>query len=202
MDTKKQTSAKHDTNEVETHAPQKPNSEAEKRADFDEAVDDATHEIAAVTDKWKRALADAENARRRADAARAEGREHGVAVAVEALAPALDALLLGIEAARNDPDTEDPRIVAHLEGLQSVWAAFETGLKALGVRAIAPEDVPFDPKLHEAISAQETDATKPGNVLVLHRPGYAIGQRLIRPARVTVSAAPTRAEPDQAGEAS
>lgn len=148
-------------------------------------------EIAELTDKWKRALADAENARKRADIARLDGLEHGTALAVEALAPALDALALGIEAAKAAPDTEDPRIKAHLEGLRNIRSAFETGLKALGVRTIVREDVPFDPKLHEAVGTQETDAATPGQVLVLHRPGYAIGERLIRPARVTVSAAPS-----------
>ncbi|RKF13542.1 nucleotide exchange factor GrpE [Roseovarius spongiae] len=151
---------------------------------------DAQAEIDRLTDKWKRALAEAENARKRADAARIEGREHGIAVAVEALAPAFDALALGIEAARNSPDAEDPRIIAHLEGLGNIRSAFETGLKALGVRTIAPEKTAFDPALHEAMQMQETDGAEPGQVLVLHRPGFAIGQRLIRPARVTVSAAP------------
>ncbi|AUJ65603.1 nucleotide exchange factor GrpE (plasmid) [Aestuarium zhoushanense] len=150
-------------------------------------------EIARLTDKWQRALADAENARKRADMSRAEGREHGIALAVEALAPVLDALSLGIEAARNSPDAEDPRIASHLEGLRKIRTAFETGLKALGVRTIAPVDTPFDPALHEAMQMQETDKAKPGQVVVLHRPGFAIGQRLIRPARVTVSAAPSEA---------
>ena len=109
---------------------------------------------------------------------------------VEALAPALDALSLGIEAARTSPDAKDPRIVSHLEGLDNIHTAFETGLKALGVRTIAPKDTPFDPALHEAMQTQETDTAKPGQVMVLHRPGFAIGQRLIRPARVTLSAAP------------
>ncbi len=137
-----------------------------------------------------------------ADTARIEGREHGIALAVEALAPALDALALGIAAAKADPDAGDPRIAAHLEGLRNIRGAFETGLKALGVRAIVPKDVPFDPKLHEAMGTQETGDTTPGQVLVLHRPGYAIGQRLIRPAHVTVSAAPARAHPERAEEAS
>ena len=47
---------------------------------------DPEAELEALTDKWKRALAEAENARKRADAARFDGREHGVALAVEALA--------------------------------------------------------------------------------------------------------------------
>ncbi|HEY9040140.1 MAG TPA: nucleotide exchange factor GrpE [Roseovarius sp.] len=169
---------------------------AEETTEADKTVLTPDEEIAFLTDKWKRALADAENARKRADAARADGREHGIAVAVEALAPALDALSLGIEAARTSPDAEDPRIVSHLEGLRNIRTTFETGLKALGVRTIAPDGTPFDPALHEAMQMQETDKTKPGQVIVLHRPGFAIGQRLIRPAHVTVSVAPSKPAED------
>lgn len=174
---------------TENEAAERADTPAEEKAPV-EAKPEMQEEIDRLTDKWKRALADAENARKRADAARKEGREHGIAVAVEALAPALDALALGIEAARNSPDAEDPRIVAHLEGLRNIRATFETGLKALSVRTIAPENTAFDPALHEAMQMQETKEAAPGQVLVLHRPGFAIGQRLIRPARVTVSVAP------------
>ncbi|MFW8637415.1 nucleotide exchange factor GrpE [Cribrihabitans pelagius] len=156
-----------------------------------DAAPDTGAEISQLTDKWKRALADAENARKCASAARLEGREHGIAVAVEALAPALDALSLGIEAAHKDPEAGDPRSVAHLEGLRNIRTAFETGLKALGVTTIAAEDVAFDPNQNEAIGTLESGNTNPGRVLSLHRPGFAIGQRLIRPARVTVSASPS-----------
>ena len=148
-------------------------------------------EIAALTDKWKRALAEAENVRKRADASRLDGREHGISLAVDALAPAFDAVFLALETARKVSDADSPGIKAHLEGLATVKKAFETGFKALGVRLIAPKDTSFDPELHEAMQITETEETKPGNVLVLHRPGFAIGRRLIRPAHVTVSAAPS-----------
>ena len=155
---------------------------------------DRDAEIAALTDKWKRALAEAENARKRADASRLDGREHGISLAVDALAPTLDAVFLALETARKIPEADNPWIKAHLEGLSTIKTAFETGLKALGVTMIAPKDTPFDPELHEAMQMKETDETKPGNVLVLHRPGFALGRRLIRPAHVTVSAAPSSSE--------
>lgn len=158
---------------------------------------DLETELASLTDKWKRALAEAENARKRADAARLDGSEHGVALAVDALAPAYDDICLAIEAARASPDAKNPLIVAHLEGLNRTKSTFEIGLKALGVREIAPKKTPFDPALHEALQMQETDKTKPGQVLVLHRPGFALGRRLIRPAHVTVSASPTKSPKDK-----
>ena len=153
---------------------------------------DPEAELEVLTDKWKRALAEAENARKRADVARLDGREHGLALAVEALAPAYDDICLAIEAAHANADADGPRIAAHLEGLNKTKNAFETGLKALGVRLIKPKNTPFDPVLHEAVQMQETEKTKPGEVLVLHRPGFALAQRLIRPAHVTVSASPSK----------
>ncbi|MCX8225387.1 MAG: nucleotide exchange factor GrpE [Sulfitobacter sp.] len=158
----------------------------------DTSTPDLSKELEVITDKWKRALAEAENARKRGDAARLDGRDHGVALAVEALAPAYDDICLAIEAAKASPDAENPMIAAHLEGLKRTKSAFEVGLKALGVREIAPKDSPFDPDLHEAMQMHETDKTKPGEVLVLHRAGFALGKRLIRPAHVTVSASPSK----------
>lgn len=158
----------------------------------DAAAPDLEAQLAVLTDKWKRALAEAENARKRADAARLDGRDHGVALAVGALAPAFDDISLAIQAAQNGSDADDPRMIAHLEGLNSIKKAFEIGLEALGIREIAPQNTPFDPVLHEAMQMEETDKSKPGEVLVLHRPGFALGQRLIRPAHVTVSASPSK----------
>lgn len=153
-------------------------------------------ELEVLTDKWKRALAEAENARKRAQVARLEGRDHGVALAIEALGPAYDHICLAIESARANADADAPGIAAHLEGLNKTKSAFETGLKALGVRLIKPKNTSFDPLLHEALQIEETDKTQPGEVLVLHRPGFAQGQRLIRPAHVTVSASPGKTERD------
>lgn len=164
-------------------------------ADATEQHRNHTHSVRALTDKWKRALADAENARKRADTSHLEGRDHGICVAVEALAPAYDAIALAIETAKNSPEADTPALAAHLEGLRAIRAAFETGIKALGVRTIAPKDMPFDPQLHEAVQIHETEEAQPGEVLVLHRPGFGLGRRLIRPAHVTVSAAPSKAEP-------
>ena len=168
----------------------------EDRPDDTDKAPDLKIALEELTDKWKRALADAENARKRADNARIDGHDYGVAVAVEALAPAYDAVCRAIEAAHASPDTDTSQITAYLEGLKSIKSAFETGLKALGVRTIAPKNTPFDPMVHEAMQIKETDTTKAGEVLVLHRPGLAIGKRLIRPAHVTVSASPVKPAKD------
>lgn len=171
----------------------------------DNAVPDPTHTDAntdpvialdKLTEKWKRALADAENARKRADLARLDGQDHGIAVAVEALVPTYDAVCRAMEAAQVSPAADKRKLAAHMDGLKNIRSAFETGLKALGVRIIAPKNTPFDPMLHEAMQIEETDETNAGEVLVLHRSGLALGKRLIRPAHVTVSASPGKPAKD------
>ena len=118
-------------------------------------ISEKNAEIAALTDKWKRALAEAENARKRADASRLEGSEHGISLAVDALAPAFDAVFLALETARKVSDADTPGIKAHLEGLATVKKAFETGFKALGVRMIAPDLSPkFPPALCGVLGAK------------------------------------------------
>lgn len=167
-----------------------PTTDAPASDNANEAAPNLDAELEVLTDKFKRALAEAENARKRADAARLDGREHGVALAVEALAPAFDDACLAIKAAQASPDAGNPQMKAYLEGLNTIKSAFETGLKALGVTEIAPHKTPFDPALHEAVQIEESDKAKAGEVLLLHRPGFALGKRLIRPAHVTVSASP------------
>ncbi|MGR3464585.1 nucleotide exchange factor GrpE [Limimaricola sp.] len=183
-----------DEAKTDAHAPRTDATAQPTEGKETEHVEALDEKLAEMTGRWKRALAEAENARKRAELARVEGRDHGVALAIEALAPGFDALALGIEAARSGPDAKDERVAQHLEGLERIRACFETAMKALGVRIIAPGDAGFDPAHHEAIDTRVEDGVEAGRVLVLHRPGYAIGQRLIRPARVTVSAAPERQE--------
>lgn len=71
---------------------------------------DPEAELEVLTDKWKRALAEAENAHKRADVTRLDGRDHGVALAVEALAAAYDDICLAIEAARSNKDADAPAL--------------------------------------------------------------------------------------------
>lgn len=114
-----------------------------------------------------------------------------MALAVEAIAPAYDNICLAIEAEPANADANVLGIAAHPEGLYKTKSAFETGLKALGLRLISPKSTPFDPVVHEALRMEETDKTKPGEMRVLHPPGLAQDQPLIRPAHATVSASPS-----------
>lgn len=69
----------------------------------DTTTPDLTESLEVMTDKWKRALTEAENAHKRGDAARLDGREHGVALAVEALVPVYDDICMGVQVALASP---------------------------------------------------------------------------------------------------
>lgn len=78
------------------------------------------------------------------------------------------------------------------------WAAgfgliernLETVFERLGVQSLGVEGEPFDPNVHEAVSYEEHPTQPEGHVAAVLRPGYRIGDRVVRPAQVSVARAP------------
>lgn len=150
----------------------------------------AASESEELRERLLRALADAENARKRADRARVEGRETGIAELVAKIVPALDSLDLAIGAASRTEEGAPPSLDALLDGLRATSRAFLDALVKVGVERISPDKgEPFDPNIHDAISARSDPETGDGLVLETLQPGYRTGSRLIRPARVVISRA-------------
>lgn len=145
-------------------------------------------EVAALRDRLLRALADAENARRRADIARREGWKAGVAEVVGRLIPGLDSLDLAIRA-EPAPETEAGFARAVIEGVRAARRELLEALDKVGVTRIEPEGEPFDAQTHEAVATRPDDAGASGRVLEVLQPGYRTADRLIRPARVVVAQA-------------
>ncbi len=74
------------------------------------------------------------------------------------------------------------------DGLRSVRTEETATLERFGVSEVDPEGEPFDPEFHEAISVQPSADAEPGSVLTVVQKGYALNGRLLRPARVIVTA--------------
>jgi molecular chaperone GrpE len=89
---------------------------------------------------------------------------------------------------------------AVLKGVGLVLRLFQTKLDRYGVKAIATEGQPFDPHVHEAISRVERADIAPGTVAAELQRGYRIGERLLRPALVSVATAPTSTSTSRAPE--
>ena len=136
--------------------------------------------LAEMEDRWRRAMADLDNVRRRfdreLDRATAAERER---VAAEWL-PVLDNLELALDHAGADP-------AAILEGVRAVRDMAVAVLARLGFPRHDEVGVAFDPARHEALGTIRRDDVAPGTVLRVLRPGYGDGDALLRPAAVVVA---------------
>lgn len=135
-----------------------------------------------MEDQWRRALADADNVRKRAMRDAAQQRAQERAAVSLAWLPILDNLELALAHAE---EAEDPLV----QGIASIRAQAIDTLASLGYPRIDAENVPFDPRLHEVVSVVETDDVSPGVVLTVLRPGYGGTEGTLRPAAVSVSRA-------------
>jgi molecular chaperone GrpE len=133
---------------------------------------------AQLEDRYKRALADLDNYRKRSvrevDRRVADSREALVRDWLEAVDAVDRALVM---------EPENPLA----EGLRMVLEQMEAILSRQGVQRVGRPGEQFDPERHEAVGIRETDEVPDRTVLDVARSGYAIGDRVVRPAEVIVS---------------
>lgn len=141
-----------------------------------------------LKDRWMRALADAENARKRGDRDRREAENYGGSKLARDLLPVYDNLKRGLEAA-----TDDQREVsaALIEGVELTMREVVNVFKKHGIEAISPEiGERFDPQNHEAMFEAPVPGTKAGDIIQVMTEGFMLQDRLLRPAQVGVSSTP------------
>ena len=141
-----------------------------------------------LKDRWMRALADAENARKRGDRDRREAENYGGSKLARDLLPVYDNLKRGLEAA-----TDDQREVsaALIEGVELTMREVVNVFKKHGIEAISPEiGERFDPQNHEAMFEAPVPVTKAGDIVQVMTEGFMLHDRLLRPAQVGVSSTP------------
>jgi molecular chaperone GrpE len=135
---------------------------------------------AELEDRWRRAVADLDNLRKRYTRELERERAAERARVAAAFLPMLDDLERALAHAEADPGA----IVA---GVQAVRDQVVRLLGALGYPRQDETGVPFDTAKHEAVAAVEAPDVPPGTVVDVLRPGYGDGERQLRPAAVTVS---------------
>jgi molecular chaperone GrpE len=149
-------------------------------------------ELSKARDDMLRALAEAENTRRRAERQSAEARVYAIDRFAQDLLPIADALQRALQAApRDDLDEGFRNLLTGVELTErSLIEAFARhGLKRVGVKGEA-----FDPKVHQAV-AQAPGDEPAGAVQEVMQAGYVLGDRTVRAAMVLVSAGPTGGAP-------
>jgi molecular chaperone GrpE len=134
----------------------------------------------------KRAQADFENFRKRVTADVQAAALRGRAEIARDVVPVLDDLERALQAAGLDPEGDSEDGLAH--GVILVFRGLRENLKRHGIEAVDPTGERFDPNLHEALSTQPVEGAEAGVVVEVMQKGYRMGEQLIRPARVVVSA--------------
>ena len=152
--------------------------------DTDE-VEALRRELAEKNDRLLRALAEADNIRRRAQRDREESVRYAAEGLVRDLIPVLDNLDRALDAAR--AAGEAPGIV---DGVELIRREFMKMLERHGVVRYGALGQRFDPNQHEALARVVSVDTEPDTVVREIAPGYSLRGRVLRPAQVAVAAAP------------
>jgi len=133
-------------------------------------------------DLAQRTQADFVNYKRRVERERADQNEAARADLLVQLLPVLDDLERALE---HRP--EDLKDHPWAEGALLVARRLRMALAKLGIERVGAPGEPFDPHLHEAIAYEPRPGYAEGQIASVVRPGYRLGERVIRPAQVTVA---------------
>jgi molecular chaperone GrpE len=132
----------------------------------------------------QRTQADFENYRKRASREAAAAQTRGVVKLAKELLPAIDDLDRALAAAQEVADGADNPLV---EGIKLVHADMVAALARVGIEGYSPKGEQFDPQHHEAVAQQPVPGAEPGTIVEVYQRGYALGDTVIRPARVVVA---------------
>ncbi len=159
----------------------------EAAAEFDE-IDALRVERDEYKERFMRALADAENSRKRADKDRKEAENYGGSKLARDLLPVYDNMKRAIEAAG---DEQRQAAAALIEGVELTMRELLNVFSKHGITIIAPEvGDKFDPQQHEAMFEAPLPGTKAGDIIQVSAEGFMLHDRLLRPAQVGVSSTP------------
>lgn len=153
----------------------------------------AQGEAEEARDQALRAVAEAENVRRRADRSVENAHKFALERFAADLLPAIDSFDRAATTAR-ELASSDAGVVATAEGIELSLKVLNDVLGKHGVKVIEPAGEPFDPQFHEAMSMIENPDVEPGSVLHVVEKGYTLNDRLVRAARVIVAKGPASAD--------
>ena len=152
-----------------------------------EASVDLEAELEAAKDAALRAQADAMNVQRRAEHEVEKARKFALERFCGDLLSVVDNLERALESSGDEQGS-----AALAEGVELTRKGFMDVLAKYGVEAVDPQGEPFDPETAQAMSMVEQPDVEPNSVVAVMQKGYLLNGRLLRPAMVMVSKAPSR----------
>ncbi len=174
--------------EQHEHAHEVISDEQERINELELALATAQATVVDQKDSVIRAKAEVDNIRRRAAQDVEKARKFALEKFASEMLTVVDNLERGL--ATIDGEAEEQKSI--FEGVNLTLQGLLSGLEKFGVKAVDPQDQPFNPEFHQAMSMQEVPGVAPNTVIAVMQKGYELNGRLIRPAMVMVSkAAPT-----------
>lgn len=171
---------------------------AEAEANAEAGLDDGLGPIDALIaerDQWKdralRAVAEAENTKKRAETQSNDARAYAIQRFARDLLGVADNLERALAAAppKNKDGNADAGEAGLVTGLELTQKSLLSAFEANNLKRVAPEPgEAFDPHLHQAMMEQVSDSVRGGQVIQTLQPGYALFGRTVRPAMVVVAA--------------
>ncbi|MEI9885601.1 MAG: nucleotide exchange factor GrpE [Rhizomicrobium sp.] len=141
-----------------------------------------------LKDRMLRALAETENVRRRAEREREDTKQFAVSRFARDMLGIADNFARALahlpQAVR---DAADPQVKAVIDGVEATERQLMATLANHGIKPIATDGAKFDPNLHQAIAEVAGEGRPPGTIVNVVQTGFTIGERLLRPAMVTVA---------------
>lgn len=145
----------------------------------------ARQDAAEAKDQALRAVAEAQNARRRAEKDVEQARKF----ALERFAGELLVIVDNLERALDAADSEQEAVKPVLEGIQLTHRSFLDTLAKHKIEQVDPRGEPFDPQFHEAMAMVPNPEVEPNTVIDVMQKGYTLNGRLLRAAMVVVAKA-------------
>ncbi len=152
-----------------------PPTQAQDRAQDGQRAAELEAQLAERTADLQRLQAEYANYRKRVDRDRVAVREQAVAGTLSGLLPVLDA----IDQAREHGELSG--------GFKSVADTLQSATSRLGLVTYGEKGDPFDPKIHEALTSSYSPDVAEDTCIEILQPGYKVGDRILRPARVAVA---------------
>ena len=170
--------------------------EAQSYADEMEEIDEEAIEIEQLRaerdelkDRFMRALADAENARKRSERDRRDAEQYGGSKLSRDMLPVYDNMKRALETVTDEQREANQALI---EGIELTMRELLSVFRKHGIEMIAPQvGDRFDPQMHQAMCEAPVRGTKAGDIIQVAAEGFLPRDRLLRPAQVGVSSTPS-----------
>ncbi len=174
---------------------------AAEESGVDDPVTRLEREVSDLKDQLLRALAEAENTRRRAERDVADARRYSIAGFARDMLSVGDNFRRALEALPENEEPADPNMKALIDGVAMTEREFLNALEKHGIAKIEPHGERFDPNKHQAMFEVPNEDVPNGTVVQVVQPGYVIADRVLRPAMVGVSKGGPKAAPKAENDA-